>query len=64
MYYLAEIRITRVYGNRVVEELTRLVKAKDKNEAWDKSKQYLDLVYIHDTEHLVAYTIQIHDTII
>ena len=47
MYYLAYIKINRRYLDR--EDLTRLVKAKDRNTAYDKIDFWLKHTYLSDS---------------
>jgi len=65
MYYLVDIKLSR--PNWVDDEFQRLVKAKDKNEAYDKTKQYLQNVYIswdHASNKNLTYHINVLDTIL
>ena len=64
MYYLVNIKLIR--PNWVNDEFQRLVKAKDKNEAHDKTQDYLIDVYI--TKDLpenkdLTFKIEVQDTI-
>lgn len=64
MYYLVNVTIHRPNG--FDEEFLRLVKARDKNNAWDKIKVYLDTSYIsmgHSMNKDVSYKIEVQDTI-
>lgn len=68
MYFLVNITIYRTdssmgMGDRSVEttRLQRLVESKDKNEAWEKVKRFLENEYITDDSR---FDIDILDTIV
>jgi CRISPR/Cas system CMR-associated protein Cmr5 small subunit len=46
------------------ESVTWLVKAKDKNNAYDKTKKWLDESYITDKKYTPDYKIHVKDTLI
>ena len=65
MYFLVNVKINRPLWTS--EEFQRIVHAKDKNSAYDKTKSYLLNTYI-STEHPVnkgfTFDIKVNDTII
>lgn len=62
MYYLVNINIFRS-GDRDNESFHRLVKAKDKNTAYAKTKKYLLEIYM-TPGNWTSYNIDVEDTII
>lgn len=67
MYYLVNVTIHRPLWNPDNDEIfQRLVKAKDKNNAWDKVRVYLTTSYISMENSInegVSYKIEVEDTI-
>lgn len=67
MYYLVDVEIFRTFdtSGAEYEKLQRLVKAKDKNTAWNLTKKYLDGVYVSNRTGMgIKYNICVNDTII
>lgn len=64
MYYLvdAEVFHTTDASGSECEKIQRLVEASDKDEAWDKMKEYLDNIY--GTENFYTFRIHVNDTIL
>jgi hypothetical protein len=64
MYYLVNVELIR--PNWANDTFLRLVKAKDKNDAWDKTKNYLLTSYIsvnHPWNKDFYFKIEVQDTI-
>ncbi len=68
MYYLVDVEIFRTFdypSGSHCEQIQRLVKAKDKNTAWNLTKKYLDGVYVSNRTGMgIKYNICVNDTII
>lgn len=64
MYYLVNVKLIR--PNWVNDEFTRLVKANNKNDAWDKTDKYLKEGYVshnYSPNKDITWEIEVQDTI-
>lgn len=66
MYYLVEIKIFKTFDatGSTEETILWLAEAKDKNQAWEKTKKFVEVEYLINRLNGVKIDINVKDTII